>query len=658
MKAGFSTVFYISEKPVTPHEERSLILAHAYKLAYEDYFNHSVGKRLSRFLRLAKPRRVSVIAKLAYPLRIVPFNANEVLISDTFSSCVEKMEIISFDPKLLNETSDSLQAVAKANSDQTAFIRQLDSIGLAVDNFGKKASGSPFVNASDMLVKEIVKCLPVLEPADQSATAVVPEHEEANHPEKLSTNLSILLENSKGYIMSLEHASNRVTECCQQMIAGMQQRYPFSQRKLKTDVDFGWEVPTISSGKRDSILKPVDELIAGLRVEAQPDIDKIDRESKLEIGKLEQEARLKAKEIERNFDVERDNKKGEMDLLLKRFRSEEKSLESQVALLELEHAESVTSCQKAQQDYDESLTLSSFGASEELLENLGRLRRSEVDLRERLTDAEETLRTVRSQVNDTKKRCESSLEKLEQSRDLRLKDNAEKLKIAIEARQEACNRSINDRLAHVAAISQERSLLENLVKTSMSSVGESFQTIERVELHDLWRDETLMDLKTGAVENLQRRILKGIEDALKSIDQTKLFLKNHLVTITTASTVTIELLIPFWYIEIESGSTDHHRIETYVVSPSEVVAHKLEEGTKAILSITFIPRLPAVASILDSVKGYSNVKSQGGLNNQITALDLMEFLPPNHWIVTNEHISEKFYQKLQNDFKKQPKPRH
>ncbi|MCJ7424604.1 hypothetical protein MUP01_10110 [Candidatus Bathyarchaeota archaeon] len=656
MKAGFSTVFYISEKPVAPHEERSLILAHVYRLAYEDYFNDSIGKRLSRFLRLAKPKRVSVIAKLAYQLRIVPFGTNEVFISDTFSSCAEKIEIISFDPKPLNESSDGLQVVAKTNSDQTAFIRQLKSVSLAVDSFGKNAFGSPFVNASDVLVKEIVRCLPSLETPVESAPTVAPEHEEANRPEKLSTTLSIFLENSKGYITSLEHASNRVSECCQQMIAGIQQRYSISQQQLRTDVHFGWEVPTVSSDKWDSIIKPVDELIAGLRLEAQPDIDKIERESKLEIGKLEQEAKLSAKEIERNYDIERDNKKRETDLLLKRFRSEEKSLESHVALLESEHDEAVASCQKAQQDYDKSLASGSLGTSKELLENLERLRRNEDDLREKLRDAEETLRTVRSQFNDTKKRCEGSLEKLEQSRDLKLNGNEEKLKIAIEARQEARNRSINDKLAHAAAISQERSLLENLVKTSMSNVAENFQTTEPVELQNLWRNETLLDLKTGAIENLQRCILKGIEDALKSIDQTKRFLKDHLVTIDTTSTVTTEILIPFWYIEIKAGSTDHHLVETRVVSPSDVVAHKLEEKTKTILGITFIPRLPAVASVLDSVKGYSNVRSQGRLNNQIRALDPAEFLPADHWIVANQHIAERFYQTLRNDFKKQPKP--
>jgi hypothetical protein len=650
LKAGFSSVFYISEKPVTPHEERSLILAHAYRLAYEDYFNHSISKRLSRFLRLAKPKRVSVIAKLAYQLRVVPFSTNEVFISDTFSSCAEKIEIISFDPKSLSESSDRLQVVAKTNSGQTAFIRQLKSVSLAVDSFGKNAFGSPFVNASDVLVKEIVRCLPSLETPVESAPTVVPEHEEADHPENLSTKLSIFLENSKGYITSLEHASNRVSECCQQMIAGIQQRYPISQRQLRTSVDFGWEVPAVGSGKWDGIIKPVDELIAGLRLEAQPDIDKIDRETRLEIGKLEQEGKLRAKEIERNYDIERDNKKRDMNLSLKRFRSEEKSLESQVALLKSEHDEAVTSCQKVQQDYDESLASGSLGASEGLLENLERLRRNEDDLREKLRNAEETLRTVRSQFNDTKKHYEGGLEKLEQGRNLKLKDNAEKLKIAIEARQEARNRSINDKLSHVAAISQERSLLENLVKTSMSNVAENFQTSEPIELQNLWQDETLIDLKTGAVENLQRYILKSIEDALKSIDQTKRLLKDHLVTTETTSTVTTEILIPFWYIEIETGSTDHHLMETHVVSPSEVVAHKLEEKTKTILGIAFIPRLPAVASVLDSVKGYSNVKTQGRLNNQIRALNPAEFLPTDHWIVTNQYIAEKFYQTLQKDF--------
>lgn len=656
MKAGFSTVFYISGKPVAPHEERSLILVHAYRLAYEDYFNDSISKRLSRFLRLAKPKRVSVIAKLAYQLRIVPFSKNEVFISDTFSSCAEKIEIISFNPKPLSDSSDCLQVVTKTNSGQTAFIRQLKSVSLAVDSFGKNAFRSPFINASDVLAKEIVRCLPVLETPAESTPTVAPQHEEANHPEKLSTTLFIFLENSKGYITSLEYAGNRVSECCQQMVAGIEQRYPISQQQFRTDVDFGWEVPTVSSGKWDSIIKPVDELIVGLRLEAQPDIDKIDRESKLELGKLEQDAKLRAKEIERNYEIERDNKKREMDLLLKRFRSEEKSLESQVALLESEHKEAVTSCQKAQQDYNESLASGSFGTSEGLLENLGRLRRNEDDLREKLRDTEETLRTVRSQFNDTKKRCEGSLERLDLSRDLKLEDNAEKLKITIEARQEVRNRSINDKLAHVTAINQERSLLEDLVKTGMSNVAENFQTTEPIELQNLWRDETLIDLKTGAIENLQRCILKGIEDALKSIDQTKRFLKDHLLTIDTTSTVATEILIPFWYIEIEAGSTDHHLVETHVVSPSEVVAHKLEEKTKTILGITFIPRLPAVASVLDSAKGYSNVTSQGRLNNQIRALDPAEFLPADHWMVANQHIAEKFYQTLQNDFKKQLKP--
>jgi len=630
-------------------EEKSLIVAHAYRLAYEDYFNASVGKRISRFLHISKPKRVSVIARIAYELKIVPFSVSEVFISDTCSPCTEKFEVISFNSKSLNDCSNSLQVAVKTNYEQSTFIRQLKAIDFIIDNFRRNIYRSPFLHASSALVREVMSYLQSLEASTEATPIIESQYEEANYPEKLSTAFSVFLQDCEGYVSCLEHAKNRVIDCCQQMLVGIKQRYPISQHQLRTDIDFGWKVPSISSDKLKNMLGPIEELVAGLQLEIKPDIDKIEIESKLEIGRLEQNAKLEAQEIERNFETEKDHIKGDMELSLKRLGSAESSLKRQLELLESEYKEATTSYQEA---YDESISSDSLRTLENSYENIEYLRQRRDDLEVKMREAEQALRTVRSEFRDTKKHYEDRIEKLQQSRELTLENHAEKYKITISAVQEARKRRIDDKLAHVTAINQERVMLEELIKTNMSNGTETFETTESVELQNLWRNETIIDLKIGAIESLQRRILTRIGDALKSIEETKQFLRGHLIRAALTSSMTLEMLIPFWYIEIESGPIDHPLIEAHIVSPSEVVLHGAEERTRTILGITFIPRLPSVASTLDSVKGDQSVQLCAHSNNQIRKLNPAEFLSTDHWIVREQYVVKKFYKELRADFKK------
>ncbi len=135
MKIGYPSVFYLSGKPFTLQEETPLILAHAYRLAYQEYLDDSLKKKFARFFHATKPKRVSVVARVTYKLKVVPFGAYEVFVSDTCSMCTEKVEIVSLDPARLSDSSKNLQISASTNEEQSEFIGRLRATSAVTASF-------------------------------------------------------------------------------------------------------------------------------------------------------------------------------------------------------------------------------------------------------------------------------------------------------------------------------------------------------------------------------------------------------------------------------------------------------------------------------------------------------------------------------------------
>lgn len=652
MKIGFTSVLYLSEEPVTPQEERPLILAHAYKLAYQDFLSSSISKRISRFLHLTKPKRISVIARLAYELSIIPFSETEVLISDSCSSCTDIFQILSFDFKSLNDSVDDLRVKFKTIHEQSNFIEQLKTINLITNAFRKDTYHSPFLPGSHALVLELQQYIQTLGTPKKATPSIEPAHKAAKHPEKLSVALSLFLKNCDNYVPSLEYVRNRVNECCRQMIDSIMKRYPIQQHQLNTKLDFGWKIPDINFNKRQEVLSPVEDLILGLELEIQPEIDEIEKEKKREIERLEQNAKLDIKEIEQNFKIEREQLESNTKLLLKRYKSEENSYESQLDLLRTEYYETINYLQDATDEYDESVSVDSFLTAERLLEKIGRLRRNRDGLGQKIRSVEQTLSSVRSDDKNTERRYEESLEILQRKKKLKIKKHKESLNLTLSALNETCKRKINDKIAHITTIKQEKNTLKEFFNEIPLELTEHIETSEQVGLKNLWHDETFLKIKTGAIDNLERHISTDIGDALNDVEQIRIFLQDHLVKANTASSVPIKLLVPFWYIEIVSGSIDNPVNEVHIVSPSEIIIQTPEENEKSILYITYLSTLPSVTSTLDSIKEDPNVQLCAHSNNQYEQLNPEEIFPTDHWIISKQLISKKFYDLLCADFKK------
>jgi hypothetical protein len=654
MRIGFPSVFYSADKPHAMNDEKSLVLAQAYRLAYEDYLRDSVGKWFSRIVHLAKPKRISVVARLGYELKIVPFTANEFFISDTCSPCPEKFEIMSINSKALFEASNMSAVSTKTNIEQTMFIKQLRTISLILSDSKKNLYPSPFLHNSNTLIKEIINCLYKLEAPPEVPPIIEPEAEVASHPERLSNHLFLFLQKNRADIANLESAKSIIISRCQEMIDGITSRYPITQQEYTSTEDFGWQIPKNDFTNPASITNSVESLIEGLKNEAKPEIDKIDKDSRVEIDRLEQTAKLKAKEIEHQYRTQIEYVKGEMDLVLRRLNASAEFLEQQIKLFSTEHKEAAAAYRKAQEKYNESIALDTYGTAETLLENTNRLKRKRNELKEKLDNNREELSAVRSQVTDEKTRYNKSIANIEENLNAKLKENDDKMQIAVDAVQEARKKGIDEKLVHATAIMREKKLLEEVINESIANKEENLEEKIVTSVPQFWHNETLIDLKVSSIENLRQKIIEMTDDALSSIEQTEKFLEEHLIR-TSAVSVLTEMLIPFWYIELESGSTENPTTEAHIISPSEVISNRLEQKAKTICSLTFIPKLTATAAILNSVKEYPKLKTLARLNNQISELTVTDFLHDKHWIIQNRYISDKLHQELLKEAKKQSK---
>ncbi len=481
MKIGYPSVFYLSGKPVTLQEETSLILVHAYRLAYQDYFRDSIGQKFSRFFHVAKPKRVSVVSRVIYKLKAVPFGTKEVLVSDSCSSCTEKVEIVSLNPTHLSDSSKNLRISANTNDEQSEFIRQLKATSIITASFQKRSSSSPFLIGSSALMKDAISCLHNLGEQDENSPAIKSEHEAADNPEKLRDALSVFLESREGFVIGLNQSRQRIAESSQLMTTAIQRRYPIKQNELKSVAEFGWKVPGAKPDGWEKLLHPADGLIEGLQLEVKPEIDNIERESRIEKERVEQAASLERRRIDQTYKVELSNIRRDKELSLKRLESQENSLESQVKLLKSQHKDAEDAYEEAQDDYEESTVSGSVQTSGKLREKVDRLERNERDLAQKLDDAEQALETVESEISDTTEDFDQTIKRVEHNQSLALDDNEAKLRTTIGAVEEKRRRSVNDKLTNVVLVQGERGVLEEIANRSLIYDKENLEASETVK---------------------------------------------------------------------------------------------------------------------------------------------------------------------------------
>jgi len=579
-----------------------------------------------------------------------------VLVSDTCSTCTEKVEIVSLNAARLSDSCMNLQISASTNEEQSEFISRLRATRTITSSIQKRGSNSPFLLGSGAVTKEAINCLHSLGVQEETAPAIKSEHEVADHPDKLRDELLVFLSEREGFVTGLNQSRQRISESSQLMIAAIQRRYPIKHNELRATAEFGWKVPVVKPEYWEKLLLPADGLISGLQLEVKPDLDGIERESRTEKERVEQTASLERKRTEQTYSVELSSLKRETELRLKRLESQQTSLEGQVKLRKSEYRDAKAALEEAKDEFDESTQSDSVQTSEMLEEKVDRLERTKDERTRKLDDAEQALKMVESEISDANQEYERGVASMQHNKSLALDEQDAKLKTAIGTVEEKRRRSVDERLTNVVLVQQERGVLEEIANKSLAYDEEDLGARETVELEDLWHDETLLHQKTEAIKDLETTICGRIDDALRSIERTNKFLGEHAIRTNDATpSTTVEILIPLWYVEIASQSEGREVVETHVISPSEIALGKLDEKAKSLLGVAFLPILPAVASAVDSIKSYNYVQSCARLSNQVQGLDPGQLLPENHWIVRSGFIAKKFYESFQKDFKKRSK---
>ncbi len=652
MKTGFSSVLYLPDSLITPIDEQCLVLGYAYELAYEEYLKSSFKNKLFRFIHYSKPKKISIVAKLAYELRVLPFKNNEIFIYDSSSSLLpEKTVFLSLDPISLQKAADNIVVKASTIVDQTEFVQSLNKFYSEVQSFKTDAHKTLFLQNSKPLAIETLNYLPGLENLLSHPPIVRIGKESLNDPENLIQKFGVFLGNSNNFIASLENSKNRVTECCKQMIVAIEKRYPIIERTFKADIDFGWKIQTIDFNG-ENVLSPVKDLIAKMNLEVKPEIDKMEREAANQVAQLEQDSKIEGKEIERRFANEKHNLEARIALELDTLESSKNSYEKQINNLQSEYEEVSEAYERAQEQYDSIITSESVDEPIGLTSSIAQLRRDRDNLTDKIKDTKNALRTIKSNISDTEGLLENNLARIEESLKLKLHDNAEKLRINIAGVKEALMKEITEKSAHIAMVEQQKSLLCEIIKSSTEQESKNLETSEAISLPNYWDDNTLVDRKKEIIEKLQNNSLQGLDGALDTINQTKNFFNTHLMRSKTAPSFAIEVVFPFWYIEIQSGDESNSRFETYTISPSDVSLSQLDEKSQMLLGTHFIPRLPSVASMLDSLRNQPTMRSQALANNTIDKLNIAEIFPSNHWIVRRGFIQRDFYELIMKDYKK------
>lgn len=651
MKIGYESVFYLSGKPVSLQDEMSVVLAHAYRLAYEEYLRDSFWKKVSRFVHATKPKRITTISRIVYKLRVVPFAANEVLVSDSCSNFSEKIEIISLNATSLLDSSGNLHISASTNQEQSEFIRRLRAVQAVSGEFRKREASSPFLSGSGALARVATAGLQTLQPLDDNSPVIKSEQEIAEHPEGIRDQLSVFVGQRQDYIVGLNQSKERIAECSRLMISAIEHRYPIKHHSLRAAAEFGWRTPDTKPENWSKLLHPADGLIEGLQLEVKPDVDKIERDSRIEKERVEQTASLESRRIEQNFSVELSNLRRDKELSLKRRKAERDSLESQVDTLESEVRKAKATYEEAQDDYEEATQADTVQASAKLEDRVERLQRVMESLEEKLDDAGQALETVEKEITSIEEEYERSIQRVQHNKSLALSEHDAKLETMMDALKEKRRRSIEDKMANVVLIQQEKGVLEEVANKSLAYGEENLEERSSFEGENLWDDKVLIQQKIEAIEALETSIRNRIDDALKSITGTSDFLHDHVIRINDSTpSATVEILIPLWYVEIMSESNGQRLVEVNVISPSELVLEKAD--SKSILGISFRALQPAIASAAESIRSYRNVQECGRSNNQVGGLDPGRLLPQSHWIVQRGIIAKKFYESIQKDFRK------